>query len=241
MNEELDQTGAVGVSPTSLYKLDWESIEVTLAKGRFTHILRRPTAEQILKREDDLQQEIPIRPDGSYSLPDPTLGEAVDAKLYDEIVVEAQGYTDAVWDVHKSHAVQAIYRREVELEEGADPFGEEIAIIEEIGSGDLPDFTVRHVMRRPSQSELDSYRRKSAAGSQIKPGKRGRQVLVTKSNLKHLIPFYDLWLVRVEGATVGGETFTDATRADFLAAVDPLIKRRVVAELAEAISAALRD
>lgn len=238
-SEEQAADGGVRVP---LYPLDWKTTEVRLGKGRFVHILRRPEPEQIFKRDADLQQEIPIGQDGSYSLPDPTANDTVDAALYDEIVVENKGFDNVELSAfHKSSAVQALWKREIYIDDDADPFDDEIAIVDEVGSGDLPDFTILHVMRQPKPSELDSYRRKAAANSQVKPGKRGRQILVTRSNLRSLSAFYDLWLVRIAGAAVEGRAWSEGERTAFLAAVDPLVKRKVVAELAEAIGSAARD
>ena len=232
----------VATPARAAYPLDWETTEVRLGKGRFRHVLRRPTAEQILKRDADLQQEIPIGQDGSYSLPDPTASDTVDAALYDEIVAENSGFeTVELSPFHKSAAVQALWNREIYIDDDADPFAEEILVVDEVGGSDLPDFTVHHVMRQPKVSELDSYRRKAAANSQVKPGKRGRQILVTRSNLRSLIAFYDLWLVRIERATVDGREWSEDQRTAFLAAVDPLVKRKVVAALTDEIGAAVRD
>lgn len=232
------------VSHAQLYKLDWADMDVKLAKGRFCHTLRRPTTDEVLARENDLQAEIQINKDGSYAMPDPTATEEVDARYYDQIVQQVKGYAHdkAVPELHKSAAFQAMYRREVEVDEDCDVLGsDEIAIVEEIGTGAVPDFTVRHIMRPPSEAELKTYRRRANATSEIRQGKRGRQVLSTRSNLRNSMQHYALWLVRIEGASVAGEAFTDANRAAFIDAVDPLIQRRVVAELADAFAGGLLD
>lgn len=228
----------------SSYKLDWADQDVKLAKGRFVHTVRRPTADEILERENELQAEIQINKDGGYSMPDPTASEEVDARYYDLIVQKVTGYAhdQAVPEMHKSAVFQGLYRREVEIDEACDVLaGGEIAVIEEIGSGAVPDFTLRHILRSPTEAELKTYRRRASATSEIKQGKRGRQVLTTRSNLRNAMQHYALWLVRIEGASVKGEAFTDANRAAFIAAVDPLIQRRVVAEVADAFSGGLLD
>jgi hypothetical protein len=236
-NEEPAATSA-----SSAYPLDWSTTEVKLGKGRFRHVLRRPTAEQIFKRDEDLQQEVPIRPDGSYSLPDPTANDTVDAKFYDEICESNSGFeTTELSAFQKSAAVHALWKREIYIGDDQDPFADEVVVLDEIGSGDDPDFVISHVLRQPKTSELDSYRRKSAANSHVKPGKRGRQILVTRSNLKSLAAFYDLWIVRIDGATVEGQTWSENDRTGFLAMVDPIVKRKVVAELFDAVTTAARD
>ncbi|MCC6328998.1 MAG: hypothetical protein IT174_10810 [Acidobacteria bacterium] len=222
-----------------LYRIDWETAEVSFAKGRMRQTLRRPTADEIFKRESDLEQEVPMKADGSYALPDPTVAEAVNAELYDKLVTETAGEEIEIWDVHKSQALESLYSSEIEVE--GDALGEEVVIAEEIGSGDWADFTVRHILRRPTRAELDSYRRKAAVGSYVKPGKRGRQILVTRSNLKNIVPFYDLWTERVDGATVDGEVFSEGNKLKFVGQVDPLVKRKVVQVFAEAIVQKLSD
>lgn len=219
----------------NLYPLDWKDQEVRLGKGRFVHTVRRPTAEEVLEREKNLQSEIPIGADGSYKLPDPSATEDVDVPFYDKIALGATGYPEgtAVPASHKSAVITGIYRREIYVAEDADIFGEEVPVTEEIGSGDEPDFTVIHWMRQPTEEELKKFRRRNGAG-EVKPGKRGRQILVTKSNLRLMMEHYDKWLVRIEGGT--SEEVAQPTDL-----IDPLIQRRVVQALVDAISGGLLD
>lgn len=224
-----------------IYKLDWETADICLAKNRFVHTLRRPDAELILEREDELQVDIPISKDGSYTLPDPTVNEEIDARYFDRIVVESKGYAGDIPELHKAAAFQGLYKREYYVDENADIFADEIPVIEEIGGGAVPDFTVRHVMRQPTEAEIKVYRRKASSSTAVKPGKRGRQVITTKSSLRTGMQHYALWLARVEGATVGGETFTAENREAFIATIDPLVQRKVVAEFADAVSNELLD
>lgn len=246
MNTEFDDTTATTEpekkpSGNGLFKLDWETTEIDLAKGRFVHTLRRPDPELIAKRDDELQTAIPIAKDGSYSMPDPTLNDEVDAKYYDAIAVSATGYTGEIPELHKAKAFQGLYLREVAVDEDADIFADEVSVVEEIGGGVVPDFTITHVMRQPSESEIKAYRRKMTGTSEIKPGRRGRQSLVSRSNLKIAMQYYSLWMLRVEGATVNGETYSSENRDAFLATVDPLIQRHVVTTFANAITNELLD
>ncbi len=227
------------MSNETLYKLDWETADIRLAKGRFVHTLRRPDAEMIYAREDELQAEIPINKDGSYSLPDPTANEAVDAKYYDRIVESATGYTGGVPELHKANAFQALYIREIYVDDDADVFADEVPVAEEVDAGG--ETVVTHVMRQPTEAELKSYRRKMSQSSEIKAGKRGRQLLVTRSLLKTAVQFYELWLERIEGATVGGKTYSQDMRPAFIDAVDPLIRRKVVTTFAGELTSQLLD
>jgi hypothetical protein len=221
-------------------KLDWQNAEIRLSKGRFSHTLARPTPEMILARDEELQSEIPIAKDGSFSLPDATAHEETDAKYYDQIVVRTEGYKGAVPLAHKAAAFQGLYRREIYLEPDSDIFGEEVTILEEVGSGEEPDFTIRHVLRQPEEAELRKFRQ-SNSGGRMMPHKRGRQKLVTSSNLRSAMRYYSAWLVRIGGATVGGSAFSPDKRDEFIAHVDPLIQRRVVNALVDELAGSLLD
>lgn len=238
-----DTTATTEKKPTGdgLFKLDWETTEIDLAKGRFKHTLKRPDPELILKRDDELQATIPIAKDGSYSMPDPTLNDETDAKYYDAVAVSATGYTGEIPELHKAKAFQGLYLREIDVAEDADIFADEVPVIEEIGGGIVPDFTITHVMRQPTEAEIKAYRRKMSVTHEVKPGKRGRQTLVSRSTLKLAMQYYALWLIEVRGATVGGETFTSENRDVFLSVIDPLIQRHVVTAFANALTSELLD
>lgn len=232
------------VDTSDAYPLDWEQTTIDLGKGRKL-TLRRPTQAEILARDAELQTEIPIGKDGGYSLPDPTLNEAIDAKYFDKLLVGTEGYEAKGFDLlipeqHKAAAFNGLYQREVYVDDDFDFDQDKILVLEEIGTGVEPDFTVAHIMRPPTESELKLYRRKSATG-ELKPGKRGRQIFKTSSNLKTAMSFYSQWLLDIEGATVGGSRFSEGMRADFLQHVDPLIQRQVVNAVVEAYTAKLSD
>lgn len=229
------------VVPDGAYKLDWDQTEIDLGKGRKL-TLRRPTREEILARDAELQTEIPIGRDGGYALPDPTLNEAIDAKYFDLVKVgeEGYGYAGTIPEQHKAAAFNGLYQREISVDEDFDFDQDRIVVLEEVGTGVEPDYTIGHVMRPPTESELKLYRRKSASG-ELKPGKRGRQIFKTSSNLKTAMSFYAQWLLDIQGATVGGSLFSESMRADFLQHVDPLIQRQVVNAVVEAYTAKLSD
>jgi hypothetical protein len=222
------------------YKLDWQDAEIRLAKGRFTHTLSRPSPEMMIAREDELQPEIPIAKDGSFALPDSTAQEETDAKYYDRIVIKTEGYTAEIPTAHKAAAFQGLFRREIYLDPECDIFGDEVTVIEEIGGGEEPDFTILHVLRQPTEAELKKCRQGSSGG-RLLPDKRGRQKLVTSSNLRSAMRFYNTWLVRIEGAAIGGNTFSPDKRDEFVALVDPLIQRKVVTVLVDELTGGLLD
>lgn len=231
---------AGGTDTAAAYKLDWVDIDIDLGKGRKV-TLRRPTAAEILARDAELTTEIPIGKDGGYALPDPTVNEEIDAKYFDLVKV---GETDfELWEQQKAALFNRLYQREIYVDEeyvvGDDP----IAVVEEIGSGNEPDFVVTHLMRMPTESEIKMYRRKSASG-ELKPGKRGRQKFVTSSNLKTAMSFYSQWLTGIEGATIEGkdtEFFAREALPVLAAHVDPLIQRQVVNAVVEALTTKLSD
>ena len=226
--------------PSKTYKLDWQDAEIRLSKGRFSHTLSRPTAEMIIAREEELQSEIPIAKDGSFTLPDATAHEETDAKYYDQIVVRTEGYKGMVPVAHKAAAFQGLFRREIYLDPDSDIFADEVTVLEEIGSGDEPDFIIRHTLRQPAEAELKKFRQ-SNSGGRLMPDKRGRQKLVTSSNLRSAMRYYSAWLVRIDGATVGEAAFSPDKLGEFAAQVDPLIQRKVVNILVEELTGSLLD
>lgn len=244
MNDNIINLNEAQTEPTphGVYPLDWKTTEIRMGKGRFTHTLRRPTAEELFKREDRRQSAIPIAKDGSYGMPDPTLAEAANAELYDAICVEASGYTSDVPQLHKSLAVENLWaKREYSVPDDADVFGDEVPVLEEIGGDIDADFTVRHILRQPTEGELSRYRGRASQNIEIKPGKRGRQQLVSKANLRALAAFYDQWIVRIEGAAVGGRTWSGDARNEFIECVDPITKRAVVGTFIDKLTDELSD
>lgn len=219
-----------------MYPLDWKTIAVKLGDGKFEHEMRRPSVDLLLERDVEMQSTIEIAKDGGYKLPDPTGDDDLNARYYDRLIESISGYPGEVPTMHKAAAFAGIYKREIYVDEDATAFDDQVAVIEEIG-GDPPKFTVRHVFRQPTEDELRSYRRKMQTG-EIKPGKRGRQVFVTRSNLKTAIEFYDKWIANVDGATVDGSPIIDARG---IGSVDPLIKRTVVQTFAGFLLDALLD
>lgn len=223
-----------------LFKLDWDSTDIRLAKGRFVHTLKRPDAEMVLDRERTIPNEIPLGKDGSYAIPDPTATEATDAKFYDKIAVEADGYGDREIPVsHKAAAFQGLYVRDIYVDEDQDLFADEIIVTEEIGPSDDPEFVIRHVLSVDEQ-RLQKARRKFAGG-RLEHDRRGRQKYVAEQNLAASMEFYRAWLVRIDGATVNGEEFSAENRDQFIATVDPLIQRKVVRTLVDELTGRLLD
>lgn len=231
------------VSQSTDYKLDWTTTEVRLAKGRFVHTVSRPTHDLIFRREADISTDIEIDRNSSIRLPEPTSNEEIDARYCREIRVSVTGYPEGleIPERHEAAVFQELYRRVIEVDERCDPFDDEIIVNEEIGGGDEPEFVIRHVMRAATEAEIKACRRRTSQVGEIKPGKRGRQTIVQRSNLKASMEFYSLWLVSIDGASVAGEAFAADHRENFLNMVDPLIQREVVKAYLDFVMGGLTD
>ena len=239
--QECEPKTVAVIDGEKLYPLDWKTTEVTLAKGRFTHTLARPSNELLLKREAELKTEIGISKDGSYNLPDETEQEQLDAQYYDAVKQDATGYgAREIPTLHKATAFQGLFKSSIEVDENCDIFDEEITVIEEIGGDDEPDFVVRHVLRQPDEKELNKLR-KIFRNSKITPDKNGRQKIVTASNLRQAMSFYAAYLVRLDGAKVEGSAFSDERRQDFINNVNVLTQRVVIRVFVEKLSGSLSD
>jgi hypothetical protein len=240
--DDVPAAASSDASASKLFPLDWRTMDVKLKGGRFVHELRRPTPEEIFAREDERQREIPIAKDNTVDLPDPTEGEEIDAELYDKLIQGTpKGYKGTVPTAHKAAAFNGLYVREIYIDEETDVFAEEVPVLEEIGSGDEADATIVHTLKQPEESELKRFRRRSSGGK-LKPGKRGRQNFVPKSNLREAVDAYDRWCIRIDGVKLIG--LPDGHKPDLLelkASVDPLIKRMVVQTLVDELAGNLLD
>lgn len=225
-----------------LYPLDWKTTDVKLAKGRFVHTLSRPANELLLERADEFDTEIPIAKDGSYAMPDEQTQEEIDAKYYARVTAdEPTGYGEReVPTLHKAKAFQGLFLSEIEVDEDADIFDEEIRVNEEIGSGDDPDFVIGHILRTPEEKELNKIR-KIFRNARLMPDKRGRQKFVEKSNLRKAMQYYSQYLARIEGASVGGQKFSPERREEFINNINALTQRAVLKALVEKLTGSLLD
>jgi hypothetical protein len=215
-----------------LYKLDWETVEISVNKGRFTHILRRPRLEELLARDRALQTEITFAKDGSFDLPDDNRETEANAALYDAIGGKTTGYGNSIPNIfHKSAAIKALYDHNIELDDFSEVFDEAVCIKQEIGGDDEPEFVIKHFLRQPSESELREYK-KATANNRLIPGKRGKQTFIGKSNLRSAVAFYDKLFTDLEGAEKS---------EDCLAHIDALVKARVVTVFVYELTGALSD
>lgn len=225
----------------NLYPLDWNTTTVKLAKGRFTHTLNRPSNELLIERSDELAFEIPIAKDGSYSIPDATVQEEIDAKYAERIRAgEPTGYKGTIPQAHLAAAFQGLFQNEIYVDEDCDIFGDEIVVIEEIGSGDEPDYVIKHFLRAPDEKELKKVRQKLSNG-QMKPDKRRRQKYVEKSKLRPIMAYYSAWFTRIEGAKIGDRPFAPERRDEFLSEINALTQFAVVKAIVQELTGNLLD
>ena len=240
-NDGAGTENAAAAILAGLYPLDWGTTDIKLAGGRFVHTIERPSAELMLEREDELDTEIPVGRDGSYSLPDATAIEEIDAKYHKMICVDNSGYGDhEIPTIHRAKAFQGLFEREIYVDEDCDIFDEEMTVIEEIGSGDEPDFTLRHKIVVPDEKELKKIRRLFNNGK-LKPGKRGRQTFVQHSNLRTIMKYFAQYYAGTSGAKIGEQTYSPERRDEFIANINPLIQRSILKAVIEKLTGNLLD
>ena len=251
MNEEnFENEGGANVEKPQLPKiqgienlcpLDWKTMDVKLAKGRFVHTLERPSNDLLLEREDELELVVPIAKDGSYAMPDRIVQEEIDEKYALKLRVgETQGYKGTIPQAHSAAAFQGLFQREIYVDPDCDIFGDEITVIEEVGTGDEPDFVIRHIVRAPEEKELKKVRQKLNNGK-LHPDKRGRQKYVQKSNLRSMMSYYSTWFIRMEGAKIDERPFSTERRDEFLAEINALTQREVVKTIVQELIGNLLD
>lgn len=193
----------------------------------------------MIERQDEI--EIPIAKDGSYSLPDEIAQEEIDARYYEKIKNSATGYVGReVPTVHKAKAFQALFLSEIFVDEEGDIFDDEITVIEEIGSGDDPDFTLRHRITVLEEKELKKIRQMFKNG-RLAPDKRNRQKFLQKLNLRKAMMYFAQYYVWTDGASVGGKKFIPERRDEFIVSINPLVQREILRVLVEELTGKLLD
>jgi hypothetical protein len=221
------------------YKLDWETSEIKLGKGKYSHTVKRPSYEQLLQRERALQTEIRIAKDGSITLPDDSSEISANAALYDQIKVSADGYPsdDNISAFHKSAVIKGLYQSVIEIDADSSVFDSAITIRQEIGGDEFaPEFTVLHFLRQPSESELRDFKLRTNQ-NQLVTGKRGQQTMRIKSTLKTSVDFYDKVFERIAGV----EYHYTSDMSAALATIDALVKAQVISVVVNELTGALLD
>lgn len=218
------------------------------------HRLRKPTIAELVEREKAINLEIVETTAREEQIV--TDDEAATCKLWNKLILEVRGYRGAQdWRPladeekaamrpgHKTMAVRAMYAGSCAVEDegveigiGADTW----TVKQSIGiSEEQPDYTVLHVLREPTESERNQFRRSASKVSFIRGSKRARTRI--NQDLTAFVKMYDALVVNVIGGTVGGKPFSECDRTQFLTAIDPTWKRLIVQTLMNAVEAALLD
>lgn len=247
-----------------MYPLDEQMIEVELdAGGRVVkHRLARPTKTQLIERESRVRNEEVTLDDNQV---EPIYDDDnANARLYDECIRDVAGYDlgdgNLDWrpaddqiktlmpSEHKIKAVAAMYLCTGRIEkaetnghvEGFPLLGAmEIRVCLSLGDKAAPTSEITHILRRPNEGEWTAYRRGIQRTIQV----RGTQLprYKTTTNLAVACAFYDSLVTGIEGATLNGESYSQANRDAFLQAIDPIHKRVVARTFAEHWAADLSD
>jgi hypothetical protein len=95
---------------------------------------------------------------------------------------------------------------------------------------DSTAFEIVHVMRRPTTTESKWFRTNIVQGY-FSTNEEKQEVIELKLNLPIAIAAYDRFVLRIENATVNGQSFSDQSRQMFLDVINPIYKLRVVGAL----------
>jgi hypothetical protein len=225
-----------------------------------THIVRKPTFDELQKREEKLVHEYRevAKREEEVDIND----EAANAYLYDQIIRAVEHYDlgdgadpaerrevgedlrALIPVAHKAAVVKGLYFGTARIETDPAMKGfrlggvRELRVRQEIGPREQVAPVV-HVLREPGESERAKYRNQSTQLRAVKGSRQSRSKIVQK--LRPAVELYDALIVRVEGATVGGRTFDEAGREQFVAQIDALWKRQAVETVLASFEAELRD
>lgn len=246
-----------------LYPLDAETteVEIRIGKVRLYHRLRRPTYEQLRRRErKQIVYSVAVGGDETE-----TIVEMADANrgLWGEIAASVRNYNGPEWleldeelkakipEAHKQAAIDALYMVETEFK-AASYVDEDAGIYRLEGPAELHcrqvihggRFTVDHFLRQPNQKELDRYRPVKVR-EQRRAGQKTRQM--AQADMSTGVSLYDALILRIEGASWEAMTWAEsaerdqAIRARFIAAYDPLLKANVISAVDNYLTPHLSD
>lgn len=248
------------------YPLDQTAAEIQLtrkisdtATDTLTHrFSRRATLAELLEREAQSITELEeVAPNEDSFSSD---SDIANARLYDKLIASIKGYkigafTKADWidatdDIkaklpaaHKTAAIAGLYAWRCAVEaDDSDGFnldGDTYVIRQTIGDEDDPAYVVRYTLRQPTEAERREYDRTAGKASQVNGGKKRK--IRFRTNLRADVALFDKLIQRIDGATIGGQTWGESEPGVFVAAIDPMAKRQVVNALLSSLSASLLD
>lgn len=218
-----------------------------------SHRLRKPTAEELNKRESLVKYETVKA--GARETEVRSDSRSADVWLWDQVAEAVSGYDGGEeWrdlddatrknlnPSHKTDAINLLYalRSEIEGEGDYVPIGpSDWTVKQEIGPNREPDFVVYHVLREPTEEERQKYNRAKSSTMYL-AGARREEARV-RTYLKPACELYDATVQDVKGGTVSGEAFSQSNRKGFLAAIDPMLKRDAIQTLMFALEAQMSD
>lgn len=224
-------------------------VEIEANGKTLKHKLRKPTLDDLVKREDLIVYETEEIADGQDAIRADT--ERADAALWDRIAISVTGYRtgdqgpDAEIHVtselaakipssHKATAVRGLYASTCEVEAGDDEGfnldGESFTVRQDIGPDTEPYAVIRHTLRQPTEGERQDYRRRSSQTVLVRGSKRTKARVQT--NLKPAVELYDKLFLSISGVEENGQA---------MKLVDPLWKRQVVMALMASFESSLSD
>lgn len=109
----------------------------------------------------------------------------------------------------------------------SDDIGENENLIRQGLERNSTDYTVDHILRKATPEESLNFRTQTIKGYRS-VDEDGKEIIVLKLNLKAANELYDELILKIENATVKGQLFTPETRSDFLQAINPVHKLRVL-------------
>lgn len=232
--------------------------------AHWIHIrLRRPKREELLEREEATATL--MRPKGGETLivsdnwgPNVTLGAAIAVEVSGLEEDESQfvparqaqlekGWLDKAVKGYYAQAARLLWDRSL-LRKDTNP-NTVLRVRHEFGTGELPDYVIHWQFRKPDEITQGDYRINSQKISTGSGGRRAESKFITDLTVAERT--FDEIFVGVEGAVIaveqaGGEgfeliTYTEERREEFLAAIDPIIKRAAVEPVMEWLEGQLSD
>jgi hypothetical protein len=252
------------------YRFDESEIAITLnvrpaadKPAYVTHKLRKPTLDELTDRSKAAifeRLEYSKREDEWKSSE-----EAANAKLWNKIVLSVKGYNfgddlaadeyrvltteqkEQMKPSHKVAAVRGLYRSDCridygDLEDAPVSFGsQEWNVLQEIGR-EADWAPIIHTLREPDEAERLKFQDNHIRRLDVRGARKAQSR--TWTNLKAYVELYDLLIIKVQGATVGGYEMNDSRAVDrkrWVEQIDPMFKRQVIQVLMTEIDAELQD
>lgn len=250
---DINETATVKAAVNAAYPLDVTEFEINVETKPgviCVHKLRKPTLDELVKREEmSVYETEEIDKGQDRVIVD---DERANVGLWDKIAVSVKNYSaDGGWltvtpelaaripGPHKVTAIRGLYTTSCEVISSGDDAGyysldgEEFVIQQEIGTNsEAPDYIIHHTLRQPTEGERQDYRRRASSTVLVRGTKKTRARVVT--NLRAAVELYDKLFIRAEG-------FSGIEADKLLRHIDPMWKRQVVVALMQTFESSLSD